>query len=97
MEFLTDCFHEDKGYSTISTYRSALSTTLCAMNDDQDSLGSHPLIARLLKGVYILRPPTPRYSSTWDVSKVADYLKTLAPLRELSFKLLLLKLSCSVR
>ena len=91
MEFLTDCFHEGKGYSTINTYRSALSTTLCAMNDDRDSLGSHPLIARLLKGVYILRPPTPRYSSTWDVSKVTDYLKTLAPLRELSFKLLTLK------
>ena len=89
--FLTDCFHEGKGYSTINTYRSALSTTLCAMNDDRDSLASHPLIARLLKGVYILRPPTPRYSSTWDVSKVTDYLKTLAPLRELSFKLLTLK------
>ena len=91
VEFLTDCFHEGKGYSTINTYRSALSTTLCAMNDDRDSFGSHPLIARLLKGVYILRPPTPRYSSTWDVSEVTDYLKTLAPLRELSFKLLTLK------
>lgn len=91
MEFLTECYHEGKGYSTINTYRSALSTTLCSMNDDRDSLGSHPLIARLLKGVYILRPPTPRYSSTWDVSKVTDYLKTLAPLRELSLKLLTLK------
>ena len=91
MEFLTDCYHEGKGYSTINTYRSALSTTLCSMNDDRDSLGSHPLIARLLKGVYILRPPTPRYSSTWDVSKVTDYLKTLASLRELSLKSLTLK------
>ena len=87
---LIDCFHEGKGYSTKNNYRSALSTTLCAMNDDRDSLGSHPLIARILKGVYILRPPTPKYSSTWDVSKVTDYLKTLAPLRQLSFKLLTL-------
>ena len=60
------------------------------MNDDRDSLGSHPLIARLLKGVFVLRPPTPRYFSTWDVSKVTDYLKTLAPLRELSLKSLTL-------
>ena len=59
------------------------------MSDDRDSLGSHPLIARLLKGVYVLRPPTLRYSYTWDVSKVTDYLKTLAPLHEL--KLLTLK------
>ena len=89
-EFLTD-YHGGKGYSTINAYRSALSTTLCSMNDDRDSLGSHPLIARLLEGVYVLRPPTPRYSSTWDVSKVTDYLKTLAPLRELSLKSLTLK------
>jgi len=61
------------------------------MNDDRDSLGSHPLIARLLKGVYGLRPPTPTYSSTWNVSKVNDFLKTLAPLRELSLKSLTLK------
>ena len=51
VEFLNDCYHEGKGYSTINTYRSALSTTLCSMNDDRDSLGSHPLMARLLKGV----------------------------------------------
>ena len=55
--------------------RSYLFTTFCSMNDDRNSLGSHPLIARLLKGVYVLRPPTPRYSSTWDVSKVTDYLR----------------------
>ena len=88
MEFLTDCHHEVKGYTTINTYPSALSTTLCSINDARDSLGLHPLIARLLKGVYILRRPTPRYSSTWDVCKVTDYLKTLTPLHELSLKLL---------
>ena len=60
-------------------------------NDDRYSLGSHPLIARLLKGVYVLRPTTPRYFSTWDVSKVTNYLKTSAPLRELSLKSLTLK------
>lgn len=74
VEFLTECYHEGKGYSTINTYRSALSTTLRSMHDDRGSLGSHPLVARLLKGVFILRPSTPRYSSTWDVSKVTDYL-----------------------
>ena len=91
VDFLTECFHEGKGYSTINSYRSALSATFCSLNDDPAPLGSHPLIARLLKGVYILKPPTPRYSSTWDVSKVTDYLKTLAPLRELSLKLLTFK------
>ena len=63
VEFLTDCYHGSKGYSTINTYRSALSTMLCSMNGDRDSLGSHSLIARLLKGVYVLRPPTPNVFS----------------------------------
>ena len=91
VDFLTDFYHGGKGYSTINTYRSALSTTLWSMNGDQDPLGSHPLIARLLKGVYVLRLPTTRYSSTWDVYKVTDYLKTLAPLCELNLKSLTLK------
>ena len=52
--FLTECYHEGKGYSTINTYRSALSTTLCSVGDDKQSIGSHPLIARLLKGIYLL-------------------------------------------
>ena len=88
--FLTDCYNEGKGYSTINTYRSALSTTLSSVND-KPSIGSHPLIVRLLKGIYLLKQPTPRYSSTWDVSEVTDYLKTLAPLNELSLKSLTLK------
>lgn len=89
--FLTDCYHEGRGYSTINTYSSALSTTLNSVNDDKQSIGSHPLIVRLLNGIHLLRQPTPRYSSTWDVSKVTDYLKTLAPLNKLSLKSLTLK------
>lgn len=40
--FLTDCYNEGKGYSTINTYRSALSTTRSSVND-KPSIGSHPL------------------------------------------------------
>ena len=60
----------------------------CSMNDDGDSLGSHPFNREITQGVFILRPPTPRNSSPWDVSKVTDYFKTSAPLLELSLKLL---------
>ena len=89
--FLTDYYHEGKGYSTVNTYRSAMSTTVDSISGDQKSLGAHPLILRLLKGIYLLRPPTPRYSSTWDVSNVTDYLGTLTPLSKLSLKSLTLK------
>ena len=32
------------------------------------------------------KPPLPRYTATWDVSKVTDYLRKLVPLESLSFK-----------
>ncbi len=46
---------------------------------------------RSIKRIYLIRPPTPRYSSTWDVSNVTDYLGTLTPLSKLSLKSLTLR------
>ena len=55
------------------------------MLEHLDSLGSHPFNSEITLS---LRPPPPRYSSPWDVSKATDYFKTSAPLLELSLKLL---------
>ena len=55
-------------------------------------MGSHPLVIRLVKGAYNMKPPQSRYSETWDVSLVLTYLKTLTPDDELSLKVLTLKL-----
>lgn len=44
-----------------------------------------------MKGIFNLRPPIPRYSFTWDVAKVLNYLGSLHPLQDLSMKLLTLK------
>ena len=41
---------------------------------DGVSIGQHPLVSRLLKGAFHSRPPLPRYSGTWDVSRVLVYL-----------------------
>ena len=76
-------------YSTLNSYRSALSSTLCPC--DGTTVGCDPLVSRLLKGICNLRPPLPRYSSTWDVSVLTQYLGTLFPLNSLSLKQLTLK------
>ena len=55
-------------------------------------VGSHPFISRLMKGIFNLRPPCPRYVQTWDVSVVLCYLKFLSPAPLLSMKNLTLKL-----
>ena len=49
------------------------------------------------------KPPLPRYTATWNVSKVTDHLRILVPLESLSFKdlskklVLLLALSSAQR
>ena len=53
-------------------------------------LSDHPLIKRLLKGIYHTRPPQPRYTCIWDTTKVIDYLASLVS-DSLDFKMLSLK------
>jgi hypothetical protein len=88
--FLSEGFADGKSYSTVNTYRSALSSTLHPIN--HTTIGTHPLVVRILKRIYNLRTPDPRYSTTWDVAKVTSYLKTLFPLDQLNLKNLTLKL-----
>ena len=58
-------------------------------------MGQHPLVSRLLKGIYNSRPPQPRYITTWDVDIAVRFLQGLGdnealPLKLVSQKLVLL-------
>lgn len=81
----------------MNTARSALSTLLGPV--EGITLGSHPLVCRLLKGVSRLRPPKSKYSCTWDPKIVLDYIQNHLvndlTLRQLSMKLVALLLLCS--
>ena len=44
-----------------------------------------------MKGIFHLRPPQPKCTETWDVSKVLSYLKSLEPNSSISLKQLTLK------
>ena len=88
--FLTMLFECGLSYSSINTARSALSSFLD--NVHGCTVGNLPIVKRLLRGVFQLRPPEPRYHSTWDVNLVLNYLDTLFPLNELSLKFLSYKL-----
>ena len=66
-DFLTGQSEDLKNsYSTINSYRSALSSLLLPL--DGYALGEHPIIVCLLKGMFHVSPPEPRYSFTWDVN-----------------------------
>ena len=90
LDFFTSQFHEGKEYRTINVYRSALSTILPLL--DGQKVGRHPLVCQLLKGVYQLRPPQPRYAKTWQVGKLVQFIGSLGPNEKLSTKLLSYKL-----
>ena len=58
---------------------------------DGYSVGAHPIIARLLKGMLHIRPPEPRYSFTWDGNVLLTFLESWFPLSVLELKQLTLK------
>ena len=49
-------------------------------------MGQHPLVIRLLKGTFNLRPPKLRYSHTWGVSQMLSFLGELGENEELTLK-----------
>ena len=55
-------------------------------------IGKHPLIARMLKGVFNERPPRPKYEYVWKVDQVLNYLKKEGPTEPLSLQCLTLKM-----
>ena len=54
LDFLTELYQQGLGNSSLNTARSALSTFMCV--DNNQSVGSHPLIKRFMKGVFSNRP-----------------------------------------
>lgn len=68
LKFLTGIFNNGASYSTLNTYRSAISLI------SKDKIGEDLIVSRFLKGSSKLRPLKPKYSYTWDVSVVLKYL-----------------------
>ena len=85
-------FERGLEYSTISAAKSVLSSILHIPG--VTAISEHPLIIRLLKGIFHVRLPRPRYELIWDTDLVLTYLKGLEsskiPLKFLSMKLVTL-------
>lgn len=85
IRFLTELFQEGAQYSTLNTYRSALS--LISLN----RISEDDCIKRFFKGIFRLRTPSPKYNMTWDTSTVLNFLAAMYPndslnLENLSYK-----------
>ena len=72
VEFLSSLYYSGLSCSAINTARCALSTIL--INDTGITIGNSPLAKRIMKGIFELRPTSPRYDFIWDVNIVLKYL-----------------------
>lgn len=82
-DYLISLHTEGKSYSVLNTHRSMLFQTLQLISGRVfDSI----IITRIMKGLYNVNPPKPKYRVTWDVSVVLAYIRTLYPLEALSLK-----------
>ena len=75
--YLSDLYEKGLQYRTINSHRSTISMTHLPI--DNVCVGAHPLVSRLMKGIFNLRPAVPKYLKTWDVSVVLKYLISLSP------------------
>ena len=87
--FLAELFTEGYKCNSLNAYRSIISS----VHDKVDGyeVGQHPLVTRLIKGVFNTRPPLPKYTCTWNVQTVLEYIVSLGSNKELSLKKLTLK------
>ena len=86
--YLTSMYDRGLQYNTIAAAKSVLSGILHIPG--VHSITSHPLIIRLLKGMFHVRPPKPRYEYIWDTDLVLTFLQSLQP-SDITLKLLTLK------
>lgn len=74
LSYLTDLFHSGMAYRTVNIHRSMISTTLPPI--DGLSIGKHPMVSTLMRGIYNSNPPKPKYSVTWDVETVVNFISS---------------------
>ena len=93
VNFLADLFTQGYQYRSLNAFRLAISSVYDKV--DSCDMGQHPLVTRLLKGVFHQRPPQPRYTQTWDVGLIITYIQSKGenesfPLQDLTHKLAML-------
>ena len=68
LNFLAELFEQGFQYRSLNAYRSAISSVHEKIDGIQ--VGKHPIVSRMLKGVFNERPPRPKYESVWKLDQV---------------------------
>lgn len=86
IEFLKTLLNDGTSYSVVNTARSALSLVLEIHPNHEH------ILKRFCRGIYNLRPATPKYSFTWDPNLVLSYISKFYPLASVNLRQITLKL-----
>ena len=84
VNFLAYLHKEGYQYRSLNSYRSAISSVHERI--DGYTVGQHPLVTRLMKGVFNDRPPLPKYTCTWNVQSVLLHILSWGSNDSLSVK-----------
>ena len=71
--FLSRLYNRNLAHSTICGFRSAISSYHDLV--DGKKIGDHPTLNSLLRGIFLLRPPTRTLAPSWDLDRVLQRLK----------------------
>lgn len=88
---MTSLANSGLSYSVINSHKSAIGQTLATCGNNM--FMNNAIFSRFMKGVFVSKPPKPKYTCTWDVSYVLRWLEKQFPLERLSLKDLTLKLT----
>ena len=89
LDYLAYLYDKGAQNRTVNLHRSALSSTIEPI--ERFCVGQHPLVCRLLKGIFNLRPPKTKLCPTWSVKSVLETLKSWSPANSLDLKCLTFK------
>ena len=84
VNFLAELYKQELQQRSINTIRSAVSMTHSQV--EGIPIGQHPLVSRLMKGVYNHRLPQPQYAATWNIDVVVAHSQSLRTNSDLSLK-----------
>ena len=84
VNFLANLHKEGYQHRSLNAYCSAISSVHERV--DGFTVGQHPLVTRLMKGVFNDRPPLPRYTCTWNVQTVLTCISSWGSNDSLSLK-----------
>ena len=83
--------HNKREYSTLNSFRSAVSSTLGTCSETGKPVGQDPLVCRFMRGAHRLKPPKTKLFPSWDIVTILNFLKSWGPARKLSLSQLLKK------